>query len=216
MKMDQLLGEILGKIDSDTTVLIFSDHGFTDFDYEVDLNRWLADHGYLALAGLPALENEWGALFGLVDWSKTRAYALGFSSIYINKRGREGKGIVGEDEVAALKAQLVSELSDLSWNGSKIVHKVYREEDVYNTGAYFAAGPDLIVGLKPGYRFGRHVAIGGVGDEVVSPNEKRWRGDHIVDPSFVPGVFFSSKKIDRAKLSVYDIAGIVNGLFDSR
>jgi hypothetical protein len=35
-------------------------------------------------------------------------------------------------------------------------------------------------------------AVGGFTKEVIIDNEKVWNGDHLVDPSFVPGVIFSN------------------------
>jgi predicted AlkP superfamily phosphohydrolase/phosphomutase len=43
-----------------------------------------------------------------VDWSRTRAYAMGLGQIYFNLRGREGKGIVSPGAEAK---QLAEELS---------------------------------------------------------------------------------------------------------
>jgi hypothetical protein len=35
-----------------------------------------------------------------VDWARTKAYAVGIGSVYLNLKGREGEGIVAPDEAA--------------------------------------------------------------------------------------------------------------------
>ena len=95
-RADRIIGEIMrGHVDDKTLLLVLSDHGFTTFRKGVNLNRWLIENSYMMLREEPDPEDkEGGALFRHVDWSKTAAYALGFSSIYLNLKGREGSGIV--------------------------------------------------------------------------------------------------------------------------
>ena len=51
-----------------------------------------------------------GQFFPNVDWSKTRAYAMGLGNIYINLKGREGQGIVKPGaEYEALRAEIKDE-----------------------------------------------------------------------------------------------------------
>ena len=59
------------------------------FRRAVNVNRWLVDQGYMKLK-----DGEGRSLFADVDWSQTRAYAVGFTSIYLNLAGRESGGIV--------------------------------------------------------------------------------------------------------------------------
>jgi hypothetical protein len=48
-------------------------------------------------------------------------------------------------------------------------------------------------------------AIGGFTKEVIFDNTKKWKGDHLVDPEFVPGVLFSNIKLNQETLSLIDI-----------
>ena len=48
---------------------------------------------------------------------------------------------------------------------------------------------------------------------VFEDNLKAWSGDHCVDPRLVPGVFFSSHKIDREDPALIDIAPTALELF---
>ncbi len=52
-----------------------------------------------------------GKFFVNVDWSKTRAYAMGLGNIYINLKGREAQGIVKPGaEYDALRAEIKTKL----------------------------------------------------------------------------------------------------------
>lgn len=47
--LDRIIGERMALADSRTTVLLLSDHGFTDLRKFVYVNRWLRDHGLMVL-----------------------------------------------------------------------------------------------------------------------------------------------------------------------
>ena len=78
--------------------MIVSDHGFHSWRKSVNLNTWLVQQGYMALSGQAPGEKKLDDLFGggefweNVDWSRTRAYAMGLGQIYFNLRGREARG----------------------------------------------------------------------------------------------------------------------------
>ena len=58
----------------------------------------------------------------------------------------------------------------------------------------------------PGYRVSWQSAIGGLTPQTIFKNEKKWKGDHIIDPTFVPGVFFSNEKMFAEEANIIDIA----------
>ena len=62
--------------------MVISDHGFNGFRRGLDLNRWLEENGYLTLH--EGRRNE--EFLAGVDWSKTRAFAVGLTGIYVNLR----------------------------------------------------------------------------------------------------------------------------------
>ena len=84
------------------------------------LNTWLLENGYLVLhegkrRELPRSDSDWKKVNifdpGVVDWSRTRAYGVGFNGLYLNLEGREEdnpatdedeSGIVSPSEAAAL------------------------------------------------------------------------------------------------------------------
>jgi predicted AlkP superfamily phosphohydrolase/phosphomutase len=208
-EMDEILGEVLQRVDEKTLLLVTSDHGATHFRRAVHLNTWLRAQGWLSLKEGAA---EGRPLFRDVDWSRSRAYAVGLGSLYLNLRGRESQGIViaGEDK-ARLESDIITRLEGLvdTDTGERVVHKVYRRDEIF-TGSLIEKMPDLVVAFRPGYRASWQTALGAAPQAVIEDNLKKWSGDHIVDPSFVPGVFFSNRKLpsDR-QISLYDIAPTV-------
>ena len=212
-RADRIIGEIMrGHVDDKTLLLVLSDHGFTSFRKGANLNRWLIEKGYMKLREEPDTEDkEGGALFRLVDWHKTCAYALGFSSIYLNLKGREASGIVqpgSEAESLAQKiARVLQSLKDPS-SSDRVIKQVYAADALYS-GEYRAAAPDLVVGFNAGYRMSWQTAIGGAPRGLLETNQKKWSGDHIVDPSVVPGVLFCNRKISIESLRSIDIAPTV-------
>lgn len=210
---DALVGRVMEKLGDDDLLIVLSDHGFTSFRRGVNLNRWLLDHGYLKLRQDADGSEEW--LQG-VDWPRTRAYALGLAGVFLNLRGREASGIVAPgDEARSLRRELVS-----AWNGLRDeqrnavgINQVFDAEDLY-TGPYKGNAPDLIVGYNDGYRVSWDCAVGVVAGPVFADNTKAWSGDHCVDPRLVPGVFFSSRPVDRDDdLSLLDMAPTALALF---
>ena len=101
---DDLVGRVLEKTREGDVVMVISDHGFSSFRRGVNLNSWLHAEGYLTLKEGCDGSSEW---LRDVDWSKTRAYVLGLTGMFLNLEGREEQGIVKPGkEAEALKAEL--------------------------------------------------------------------------------------------------------------
>ncbi len=205
-EMDRLLGKALAVLGAEDGLMVMSDHGFGPFRRSVQLNTWLVQNGYMALnAGKEGSDT----LFRDVDWSGTKAFALGFGSLYLNVKGREKAGIVARpDEYEALAAELSEKLPKLidPRTGQPAVKAVYRTSEIYQ-GPQTEHGPDLTVGFAEGYRASWQMAIGGApAGDVFSDNTKQWCGDHLVDPSFVPAIFLANFKLSRREVRVEDVA----------
>ena len=82
------MAKVLPAVDAKTLVLVCSDHGFAQFARQFHLNTWLRDNGYLTIKP-EAQKKEETSIFD-VYWSQTVAYAVGFTGLYINLKGREG------------------------------------------------------------------------------------------------------------------------------
>ncbi|MHB0939400.1 MAG: alkaline phosphatase family protein [Armatimonadota bacterium] len=202
VKMDELLGHVMGQLEKDDVLIVLSDHGFASFRRAANVNTWLRKNGYLALK---EGKSEGGELLADIDWSKTRAYALGFGSLYLNLQGREAHGIVQPGEAEALKKELVEKLS--AWKdtgGEKVMSRVYTREEIF-WGDRKEESPDLCLGFADGYRASWQTALGAVPATLVEDNAKKWSGDHLIDPALVPGILFSNQEITRENPSMYDL-----------
>lgn len=209
---DRLVGRVMAKLRKGDVLMVLSDHGFTSFRRGVNLNAWLLAHGYLALKPGCDGSTEW---LRDVDWSRTHAYSLGLTGIYLNVEGREGEGIVKPGaEAAALRREIIAGLAGLRDEAHDEVgiNDVYAAAEVYD-GPYMTNAPDLIVGYNHGYRVSWDCATGVVSGPVFEDNLKAWSGDHCVDPKIVPGVFFCNHPIDRSDPAIVDIAPTVLRLF---
>ncbi len=215
-KMDNILGATMKHVDSETAIIVFSDHGFSTFRRTVHINSWLVQNGLMKLTQtISSDDKEGGGLFQYVDWKNTKAYSLGFGSIYLNIKGREKHGIVGQGEEAdAIAHKIISEFSNFQdpKDGKPVVKNVYKNSDIYS-GDQASEAPDLVVGFEDGYRASWQTAIGGAPAELIEDNVKKWTGDHIVDPSIVPGILLTNFGVDRDDLHQMDIAPTVLACF---
>ena len=218
-RADQFVGEVMKRVDPGTEILIVSDHGFHSWRKAVNLNTWLVQEGYMVLQGQQPGEKKLDDLFGgggqfweNVDWSRTRAYAMGLGQIYFNLRGREAKGIVSPGaEAAALATEMSARLLTLTDpdDGSAIVRAVYKRDDVYS-GEYLQNASELQVGMSDGYRVSWQTALGGSPAGIVYPNMKKWSGDHGgYDYKETSGVLVSTRRTGSSAPSILDLAPTV-------
>lgn len=211
-RMDEVVGEALERIDDDpdTVFMVLSDHGCVSFRHGVDLNYWLEQNGYLTLLDGGRGKNY---LEG-VDWSRTRAYGIGLTGIWLNIKGREAHGIVDKSEAEDLRAELIEKLTGLrdEKNDEIAIRRVMSARETY-TGPYVDDAPDLIVGYNEGYRVSWEGATGLITDALFHDNHKAWSGDHIIDPELVPGVFFCNRKISETTPHIADLAPTTLDLF---
>jgi predicted AlkP superfamily phosphohydrolase/phosphomutase len=212
-RMDAILGRVLALAsDPDTVVMVISDHGFTNFRRGVNLNAWLRDHGYLVLKDGKTTSGDW---FEAVDWDRTRAFSLGLTGLFINRKGREKSGIVEEGaEYAALTEEIARKLEQLI-DPASAAPAIRRVEiaDKFFDGPQKLDAPDLLIGYEGGYRNSWECATGAVTPDVFTDNTKSWSGDHCVDPSIVPGIFFCSRPIAVERPHLLDVPASVIRLF---
>ena len=223
-RMDAIVGEAMQRLPPRTALIVCSDHGFASFRRGVNLNTWLKQNGFMTLRQESVegktLEDlfdkgELGEFFKYVDWSRTKAYAMGLGNIYVNLLGREPKGSVAPgreyDEVRDAIARGLESFVDPQ-TGERPVLKVYRREEMYR-GFDPRVLPDLRAANADHYRVGWQTALGEVPRNVLEDNLKAWSGDHCSnDPSVVPGVLFSSTRLNADHPFIGDIYPTVLGL----
>ncbi|HVL67813.1 MAG TPA: alkaline phosphatase family protein [Vicinamibacterales bacterium] len=217
-RADQFIAEVLEHLDAGTELMIVSDHGFHSWRKAVNLNTWLVQQGYMVVHGQPPGEKKLEDLFGggefweNVDWSRTRAYAMGLGQIYFNLRGRESQGIVSPGaEARQLADELAAKLLTLADpdDGSRIIRSVYKRDDIYS-GEYLANAAELQVGMEDGYRVSWQTTLGGSPPGIVYENMKKWSGDHGgYDFATTAGVLITAKPINTPEPSIMDIAPTV-------
>jgi predicted AlkP superfamily phosphohydrolase/phosphomutase len=206
IQIDQVLSEVLPKLDDQTTLLVLSDHGFGPYSRSFNLDTWLLNNGYITLkSGVAADPNE---PFSNVDWSRTRAYGLGLNGLYLNLKGRERAGIVQPGaEANALLREIRDKLLAVRdpKNNQQAITRVDLASEVYQ-GPYADKGPDMLVGYTREYRAGWETVLGQFPAEVFEDNSNPWSGDHCIDYTQVPGVLLSNHKIDATAPALTDIA----------
>jgi len=145
-QLDQVIGELCSMLDDRTELMLLSDHGFCALQQEVYVNHWLAQQGWLTF--------EADEPKSLQDISpKSVAYSLDPGRIYINLRGREGKGSVSpgqeyeslRDEIAEAALKLTDPES-----GQRVFQAAHKRKDLYH-GPCFNAAPDLVLQPVDGF-----------------------------------------------------------------
>jgi predicted AlkP superfamily phosphohydrolase/phosphomutase len=204
---DGVVGKAMEYADDQTLFVTLSDHGMNSFQRGVHLNTWLHSNGLLSLRAGARPGEEAGDFFHSVDWDRTKAYAVGLGGIYLNLKGREERGVVDGSEAEALKAAISSGLTDLRDAGHDrvAIRSIVSREQVYS-GPYVDEAPDLLVNFSEGYRVSWSTALGGVPEGHFEDNVKKWGGDHIIDPSLVPGVLFMNRAFKNDGASLLDMA----------
>lgn len=161
--LDRMVGEIIGKVDLDRTlVIVASDHGAKPTTHRFDPRE------VLEKAGLLAYREEDGRK--VVDWSRTKAIPQRACYIYVNLKGRDPNGIVESGEYDKVVDQVIKALYDYTdpETGLKPILFALRKEDARIIGLYGERIGDVIFALRPEFG-GQHgaflpTAIYGIGD----------------------------------------------------
>jgi predicted AlkP superfamily phosphohydrolase/phosphomutase len=182
--IDKATGMVIASA-PDTDIMVMSDHGFAAFDTAVNLNTWLRRKGYL--------QSEKGA----IDWTRTKAYAMGLNALYINLAGREQHGIVRD---GAERTALIGELIGRLGAEKPAIERVVA---LPRTNNRFE--PDLIVGYAPGFRASWETALGEIPADVFVPNDDAWIGDHCMAAEAVPGTLIVTRHVTVANPGLKDL-----------
>jgi len=226
-RLDRLVGEVQGRLGEDDLLIVCSDHGFLTWRHGVNLNQWLVEEGYMALRGGAVEQNlrnffhdgDLGA--DAVDWSRTRAYAMGLGQIYLNRAGREEEGIVTDQEADGLVREIrerLLALRDPLRPAERPIRDVFLLRELYS-GPEVAAAAEIQVGFAEGYRVSWQTALlGGMGRAVFEANDRPWSGDHCsTDPALVPGILLVNRPVPPAPADrpyhVRDVAATVLAFF---
>jgi predicted AlkP superfamily phosphohydrolase/phosphomutase len=201
--VDTALGHVRERLPEGTRLIVMSDHGFQPYTRKFHLNAWLREKGYLVRR-----DGKRTGRVGLddVDWSRSRAYGIGFNGLYLNLAGRESGGIVRPDEAAALLAEIGAALEAERdpENGERVVLRSYPGSEVFH-GERVSEGPDLVVGYNQGYAGSDPSTLGEITEAVLEDNTSRWSGNHLIDPRLVPGVLLVNGPIRDGEHELTDV-----------
>ena len=196
--LDRFIGVVGEEVGDDVTLMVMSDHGFCTLKKEIYLNKFLEDRGYLSYKGEAKALSD-------IDPGRTRVFCMDPGRFYINLKGREAEGAVGQDEYGSLRDKLREELRDLKDDdGNKVVRDVFAKEEIYS-GRNLEMGPDLVINPVDGYdpkgAFGKK-ALSGKGPIV---------GMHTYDNAllYIRGRRLSSGgSVVDVPMTIFDILGI--------
>ncbi len=222
-RMDQVVGDVERAMKPGGTLLIVSDHGFHTWRKGFNTNTWLVQNGYMALKNPGAEEKTYnldqlfgqGSFFPNVDWSRTRAYALGLGQVYLNQRGREKFGVVepgpeADGILEQIRQGLVAARDPDTHQ--PVIQNVYLGREIFH-GDHMSRAPELQIDFRDGYRTSWQTSLGAIPSGIVVANLKKWSGDHCAsDPSDTAGIFLSNRRLDREATpqpKIFDIAPTV-------
>jgi predicted AlkP superfamily phosphohydrolase/phosphomutase len=198
-KVDEYLGRLRELLADDVTMMVASDHGFTSLDYEVHLNEWLAQEGWLSYA-----EDDHEELGDIAE--ETTAYSLIPGRFYLNLEGREPRGSVPEDEYDEARDELKAELERLAGpDGNPVADRVVTKEEAFR-GDHSDIAPDLVVVPNHGF----DLKAGFKGDSDVFGTGPR-NGMHSFDNATL---FVDDPDVTIQDADLFDIAPTILDLMD--
>ena len=142
--VDELIGDLLRKVDDDTVVMVVSDHGAMKMDGGICINEWLIQQGYLTLKEYPDRQVPLEKVE--VDWSRTKAWGSGgyYARLFLNVEGREPQGVIPQEDYEATRQEIIAALEGIcDPDGNNIGTIALKPQDAYREIKNIP--PDLIV-----------------------------------------------------------------------
>jgi predicted AlkP superfamily phosphohydrolase/phosphomutase len=161
------------------------------------------------------LSNE--RLEGRVNWRRTKAFSCvhspHFGHIYLNIKGRMGKGCVPEEEKEDLRESILKELkSPQTIDGDeRVIIEAYRSEDIYS-GQHISEAPDIVF-LLDGGRYEVDAKVGEGKIFVDGAPMTGWTGTHTRDGVFIAKGPDIKKGFRIEKSSIIDVVPTLLNLY---
>ena len=156
IETDRVLGEILDLLDEDTTLMIYSDHGFEQGNIDFYVQTYLIQVGLMHLRQERTdyvLKDNWfeyknkDEIYN-VDWEKTIAYmaAPGSYGININLEGRQDKGIIEPAKYEEVCQKVIEQLKLVinPLDNKPLFKEVVKSSSIYS-GNLSHSAPDIIM-----------------------------------------------------------------------
>ena len=203
--IDDLLGEVLERVErSGAELMVLSDHGFCTLNYEVYVNTWLTEKGWLNMPDpMPKRVQLKDAAPG------SQVYSLDPGRVYINLQGREPGGTVPQSEYEAWRDRVsqaaMEDLRDPA-SGEPMLEQVIRREEIYDGPALDQAA-DLILVPRYGYDL-----KGAMGRDVLTYKGDALVGMHTYDDAMIAvrgrSILAQGFSIVDATATVLDLMGV--------
>ncbi len=142
--LDSQIGEVLELLDSNTIVLLVSDHGARRLDGGFVVNEWLAKEGLLVLDEFPTEVTPFAKL--KVNWAKTKVWSEGgyYARVFFNVEGREPRGIIPQASYESFRDEIKAKFEALQDDkGRPLNSLVFKPQELYHHVRNVA--PDLVV-----------------------------------------------------------------------
>lgn len=208
VRMDEIVGKVASRLQPDDVLMVLSDHGFCTFRTGFNINTWLVRNGYAAIKGQSDAETAWadGWPPQIYDWARTRAYAIGLSSVYLNLKGREAQGIVDPAEADALISEIAEKMLQVEYpeTGEKVFSAIRTRKDF--SGVSMAHAPDIAPGYAVAYQSTKDTAKGSCPKDLFEPVTDKWSGEHAAtDLDAVPGMLFTNRPLSNDAPDIRDL-----------
>ncbi len=210
--MDRAVGRIREKLKPGDTLIVLSESGFQSFRRDFEVNTWLLEHGWLALAPGVARSAENVVSKDQIDWRKTSAYSFGSGFVYLNLKGREAQGSLPPARARQVLQQIASGLLEVRDGRSPVFSRVLLGADLYR-GPAAARAPDLVLAFMDGYQVGKATTLGRIPLTLLADNKRRWSGDHSAsDPNDVQGLLATNLEAPPKAPRLVDVGPTVQAL----
>lgn len=198
-QVDKLLGELYDSLKPDTDLVIVSDHGFASVKYEVYVNHWLEQAGWLRFKERPA-QLDPKAAYPTLEWvdDSSRAFSLDPGRLYLNVQGRWPRGGVPRGEYRELRDALARDVLENLRDpvtGQPMIEKAIPKEELYR-GDLFDWAPDLILVPFNGYD------LKGAVNKQQLVHKGELEGMHTYDDALL---YVSGREINKRDLSILDV-----------
>ena len=170
-KIDEIIGEIVEKTSEDDQIILLSDHGMEGIRYNVNLNTYLSETGFLNADDNP--EKRYRNIK-----KGTKAFVLDPGRVYLNKTGKYPNGTVTEEREEEIIDDLISCFKDLKKDGENVFRKIYRKKEIYH-GKFLNNAPDLVLMPNKGYNL-----RGGIGKKDIFTRDI-FEGKHTYEDAFL-------------------------------
>ena len=197
-RIDQVIGEIVERVERGDTILLLSDHRFELLDCEVQVNVALKRAGYLRFE-----QEQPQSLKGLAEG--TRAFALDPGRIYLNLEAKYPKGCVALADRGPLLEDLKAMFSALEVDGRKVFRRIFHKEEIFE-GPHFEQAPDLVLLADDGVNLRASLKT----TELVGKDIRT--GKHTQPDAFLIVKGDGAEEVVPAQPSVSDVVGIVDQL----